>query len=558
MIRRVSAGTPLDERTRGGVLDALLAQNPTGLIVAIDPRGFFVPMPESVPIGARRPIMGHTSALELVIPGEGKTIIDTWVRAQEHGVAHAQVHLRAAPDAAVTAHFVDARSPHGCYLGLFFGVDDHVRPDPDHAPMRPRYTVVHKNLRAIITATDDMMPRILGWSRDDLVGGRSLELMHPDDHPQAIANWMDMLAAPGEARRVRVRHKHKNGGWVWVELTNYNRLADPANPHVLTEIVDVSDEMAALEALRASEHTLRRLAEALPIGVLQIDRASGVVYHNSRGAEILGGPTKGALPAWLSRLREADRAAVDTAVAQALAGGGDVDLEIEVHHPRGALRCHLRLRSLSAEAEGITGAILCLEDVTTDVRLREELRQRATYDALTGCLNRSSIMAALQLALAERRRGSSPEGVGLLFIDLDRFKEINDQLGHADGDATLVAVARRVAGVLRSDDLVGRLGGDEFLVICPRVVGPADAEAVAQRVAEAIAQPLSLSTRVLRPSASIGVTWTESGKASPDELIAHADRAMYQSKRDRRGEPVLAPPNPFSATNLDAAAFGRP
>jgi PAS domain S-box-containing protein len=105
---------------------------------------------------------------------------------------------------------------------------------------------------------------ILGWSREEMVGHRSLEVIHPEDRPRAVANWMDTRSAPGAGRRVRLRHLHRNGSWQWFEFTNHNLLGDPKHGCVVAEMVDISDEMAALEALRANERLLRRLAETLP------------------------------------------------------------------------------------------------------------------------------------------------------------------------------------------------------------------------------------------------------------------------------------------------------
>ena len=343
---------------RDVVLGSLLAQNPGALIVAISPVGFFIPMPPGVPCGEQRVIQGHSSALELVVADDAKLVIDTWVRAQEHGAAFCQVRLLAAPQEPVALHFVDASHQHGCYIGLFLCRASHVLPKPEQAVIRPRYAVMQKNLRAFITSTDEAMTRVLGWTSDELCGNRSLEYMHPDDHARAIANWMDILAAPGEARRVRVRHLRKDRSWLWVEVTNYNYLSDSADPHVRCEIVDVSDEMAALEALRASEQTLRRLAEALPMGVLQIDRAGMVVYHNERTNQILGRRTGATLTERFSNVFEQHQVACQAAVTRVLGEGSDVDLEVELLQRLGVVRCELRLRALTDAANEVTGAIL--------------------------------------------------------------------------------------------------------------------------------------------------------------------------------------------------------
>jgi len=121
---------------------------------------------------------------------------------------------------------------------------------------------------------------LLGWTPAELSGRRSLDLVHPDDHERAIASWMDMLSTPpGAARRVRLRHLHKNGQAVWFEITNHNHLADADRPGVIAEMLDISDEMAAQEAVRAAEQLMRRLTETLPLGILQIDAHCDLSTH---------------------------------------------------------------------------------------------------------------------------------------------------------------------------------------------------------------------------------------------------------------------------------------
>ena len=121
-----------------------------------------------------------------------------------------------------------------------------------------------------------------------MLGRRSLEFVHPDDHGLAIDNWMQMLAQPGPARRIRQRLLAKDGSWVWFEVTNHNLLADPEHGVVVCEMVDITEEMAAHEDLRAREQLLDRLAETVPVGLMQLDAERQVVYTNDRLHEILG------------------------------------------------------------------------------------------------------------------------------------------------------------------------------------------------------------------------------------------------------------------------------
>jgi diguanylate cyclase (GGDEF)-like protein len=181
---------------------------------------------------------------------------------------------------------------------------------------------------------------------------------------------------------------------------------------------------------------------------------------------------------------------------------------------------------------------VCLLDVTEDARLREELTHRATYDQLTGCLNRTSILEVLEALLAPARR--RPAGAAVVYVDLDRFKQVNDRLGHAAGDRLLVHVAQRLLAAVRDGDLVGRLGGDEFLVVCRHVGSAEEAMAIGERIAAAVrGSSLTLDGERVVPLLSAGIAWT-ARRTTADSLIARADAAMYQSKRFHGGAPTLA------------------
>ncbi len=217
-----------------------------------------------------------------------------------------------------------------------------------------------------------------------------------------------------------------------------------------------------------------------------------------------------------------------------MADGSDRDLEVAVKtRRRGDDRlCHLRLRALTDPDGVVAGAIVCVEDITERARSRAELEHRATYDPLTGCLNRASVLNHVDAHLAT----SSP--VGVIFLDLDDFKLVNDERGHRTGDFVLIEVVRRIEGCIRDRDTVGRLGGDEFLVICPDSHDLAGVTRIATRIADAFTVPLELGDGSIGMRASIGIARSEESRTTSESLIARADSAMYEAKRNRDGRPV--------------------
>jgi diguanylate cyclase (GGDEF)-like protein/PAS domain S-box-containing protein len=504
-------------------------------VTAIEAHGLFRSFPPSLaaivePHG--HPKLEARSALDLVDPTDRQIVIDAWDRVREIGATHSRVQLRSGADA--TIYFFDLRDDHGVLVGALVGDSELAASGVlDEFVAVPRVAMQRKNDVAVFTDVDDATTRMLGWSREQMIGHGSLEFVHPDDHDRAIESWMDMLSANGVHRRARLRYRRADGSWIWLELTNENRLADADEACVLTEALDVSEEMAAHEAVRAREHLLRRVAETVPLGLLHLDRAGAVLYANERVNEILGVPKIDDTISPFANIVAADRETFERSLAQVMLDGVDVDLEVAVATRRmGDDRlCTLRLRALNDTDGTISGAIVCVEDVTERARARAELEHRATYDPLTGCLNRASV---LQVADAHL---SSPSPVGVIFLDLDGFKLVNDELGHATGDLVLIEAVNRARSCVRDTDVVGRLGGDEFLVVCPHAHDLDGLLHTAERIATAFAAPLVVGEKQLTMRASIGVSRAAIGTTS-EELVASADAAMYEAKRNRDGRPV--------------------
>jgi len=531
----------MDPAARDEVFAALIKQHPDAFVGAVSPMGLAVPLPDGLDIGGLRPIVGAQSALALVVTEDQKITVDAWQRALGQGLANCLIHPVAAPTELVRLHLVDMTHRYGVFLMFLTGLSGHPHGQSlEHEPIRPRLVTVHKDQVAVITSADPEVALVLGWTAAELTGTRTLDLVHPDDQQRAIASWMDMLASPqGEARRVRLRHVHRDGHPIWFEITNYNLLADPGNPRVVAEMLDISDEMAAQEALRAGEKLMRRLTETIPMGIVQIDAARRIVYQNERAARAIGAGLGDVLgDDYLGPIVPGDRPDIDAAIAAVLDAGADIDVEYGHRGERGLRRVRANLRSLTAESGEVTGAIICLTDVTEDVRLRDELKQRASFDALTGCRNRASTLSALGEALAGPGR---TRGTAVIFIDLNDFKQVNDRYGHAAGDQLLTHVANRLRGAVRDGDVVGRFGGDEFVVICADVATADRARRIGESLLTALGEGcLEVAGAQLLPQASIGVAWGDSATSAPDALIARADTAMYTAKKTRTGRLALA------------------
>jgi diguanylate cyclase (GGDEF)-like protein/PAS domain S-box-containing protein len=508
-------------------LDELLIAHPTALVAAMGDDARPVAVPESVPLHGHR-TFGGRSGLEVIAPADQLAFIAAWERSHFEAVVCLDVHLSVDPDRAVTVYFIDAQAEHGVHLLLAIADDPGFVLDAmatHEATTRP-IAHVRKDAVSVILGIDRATTVLLGWQEDDLIGRRTIEFVHPDDVQRAIDSWMEMRSGDGSGR-LRVRYRHAHGHYVWVEVTNHNHLDDPDVACIVSEMVDISVEMAQLEAMRDRERLLGRLAEALPIGICHLRPDGEVAYSNDPLTALLGEiDNAGTL---VGVVAPGDRRSVELALERALLGQPQ-SLEVGVTRGAEERRCELTFRVLTGDSGNVDGVIMCAADVTDRSRLRSELEHRASHDALSGCLNRAATVAAIERALRDWGQ------VAVAYMDLDDFKATNDEFGHAAGDELLRVAAARLRSAFRGDDQIGRIGGDEFVVICRQ--GNADFEpaALVERLTSAINGDVMFARQRIPLRASVGAAVSELGEIDAEAVLTRADAAMYSAKRRSRAE----------------------
>lgn len=529
---------PFSREVLDATVDGLLAQEPPVRVAALAETGLCVPMPSAVPLRSHPVLPRHESVLELICPADIVPVIHAWDEARRRGAASVAVRLLEAPDTEVLLHFLDARERWGVFLRFLVGsAEVSATSDANSDLLRPRVGMMTKDRVANVLSCDDALTRMLGWARSDIVGQRSIDLVHVDDQAKAVAIWMDVLASPGAWRRLRLRHLRGDGRWQWVELTNENLINHPDHGYVRTEVIDISEEMAATEALRENELLMRQLTDALPVGIAQLDEDTGrVIYSNDQLAALLG-RTISTTEDLLNCV--ADEAGLAAALL-AVRGGASLDLEVDVPTAEGCRHVALSIRGLLSGNGEATGALLCISDITEAKLLREQLASEARVDGLTGCLRRSVAMEHIDWLVKSLELAAG--SVTVLFVDLDGFKRVNDRHGHAAGDALLHEVGRRLRGYAGPRGVVGRVGGDEFVLVTPDFSTAEDAQAAGQRLMDLLQDPVEVGGQLLVPRASVGTAWTTE-HMDADALVAQADAEMYRVKRrgpDRR-RPVNHP-----------------
>ncbi|HEX5714667.1 MAG TPA: EAL domain-containing protein [Thermoanaerobaculia bacterium] len=291
----------------------------------------------------------------------------------------------------------------------------------------------------------------------------------------------------------------------------------------------------AEEELRESEERYALAVRGANDGLWDWRLSTGQIYFSPRWKAMLGlhdEEVREDPEEWLSRVHPDDIKAVRGALAAHLEGRTPhFESEHRIRQQDGNYRWvqnrGIAVRDRSGQPYRMAGS---QSDITTRKTAEERLQHNALHDALTGLPNRALFLDRLGLAIAHTWRRSDYM-FAVFFLDLDRFKNINDSLGHSAGDALLVALAKRLELLLRPGDTVARLGGDEFAILLDDVAGPTQATRVAQRIHRELALPFNLGGHEVFTSASLGITLSSrGGYEHPEEVLRDADTAMYRAK----------------------------
>jgi diguanylate cyclase (GGDEF)-like protein/PAS domain S-box-containing protein len=374
------------------------------------------------------------------------------------------------------------------------------------------------------------LERLLGYQPGELVGQSFLDVTHPDDLESGVHLHRSLVDGEVGAMSVRKRYLRKDGDDVWADLSVAAvRDSEGRFRHNVAQMTDATVEVEALRKLARSEERFRLAMTAAPVGMAISDPEGRFVQVNDAlcsllgldEAELLGSTVGGFLAPGEEGLIE------HVSVALAQPGASTFRHQHRLVSPTRSLWVEHSASVLRDETGAPVFYVHQFADHTEAHELRQDLEYRASHDALTGVVNRGELMTQLAHSL---RRGQGGAGwLGVLFCDIDNLKPLNDEYGHHTGDVAIQIVAERLRSAVRSQDLVARIGGDEFVVLLEGLHSREQLAAIAEKCRATVQGPVPDQGHSIEVSVSVGAVLAGQDE-SADEVLARADHALHRAK----------------------------
>jgi len=376
-------------------------------------------------------------------------------------------------------------------------------------------------------------------------------VMHPEDSIKAQHILSQHFNGELDFFEIETRLKHKDGHYIWVIiLGKVTERDDDGKPkRMIGTHRDISERKSNEEQITVTSQLLKESEHLGKLGGWKLDLKTDDLFwtdeiyriHETSSEEF--NPT---VDSGIDRYLPESRAILSKALYHAINNGVGYDLELESYTIKGN-KIDVRTTCTVSHDQGIpvklTGILQDISDRKVNQRKLEKsnhdledansaLKISAHYDPLTGLPNRSLLTGIIDKALL--KASSHKNHVAIVFIDLDGFKQVNDAHGHNIGDELLKKIARQLTKVLRKVDTLSRIGGDEFVAVIDELSDPSESHAILSRMLKSVSGTIVVQKKLLKVSASIGVTFYPSDNVSPDHLIRHADHAMYIAKQTGR------------------------
>lgn len=365
-------------------------------------------------------------------------------------------------------------------------------------------------------------------------------------NPEDRQRWKEILDQEGVVFGFETKFMRWDGSVLWARDSARVVRDEAGNTlHYEGSVEDITEQKMAEEALRQSEERYALAAAAANDGLWDWDVESGDIYFSERWLSMCGCfPDEGdmSIEFWFDRVHPDDRKRLQHSITDHLQGNSDhFECEYRLRHARGEDRWMLARGLAVFNSNGLATRMAGSQtDITSRKQAEEKLLHDALHDSLTGLPNRALFIDRLTQSMARLRRFRSHR-FAVLFLDLDRFKVINDSLGHAVGDELLIAVGERLGNVVREMDTVARFGGDEFAILLDESGTKEEAIGAARRIEATLQKPFELSDSEVFTSASVGIALSSAGYNTVEHMLRDADIAMYRAKGGDKGYEIFSP-----------------
>ncbi|MEM9292927.1 MAG: EAL domain-containing protein [Acidobacteriota bacterium] len=413
-----------------------------------------------------------------------------------------------------------------------------------HAVRNVNEAIYIFDLDGTIIYVNDAFTRTYGWSSEEVLG-HNVSMLVAESEVSLRDQSADLPAMAGA--QVEQSHRRRDGR-VFPALVSFSNLYDERGLEraEVAVVWDISQRKRSEQALRESEERYALAARGANDGLWDWDLRTGEIYFSQRWKSMMGYSDEeigGSLDDWLRLVHPEDVEHLQAHLEAHLSGSTPhFESEQRIRHKDGEYRWMLARGLAVRDSEG---NVYRMAGSQTDITERKEAEQQllhdAVHDTLTRLPNRALFLDRLGSALARAHR--RPEYLfAVIFLDLDRFKLVNDSLGHMVGDELLVALGQRLAQCLRLVDTVARLGGDEFAVLIDDLDRPEDALEVSHRIQQELKRPFNLAGHEVFANASMGIALSSTGYERAEDVLRDADTAMYRAKAQPEQRPVVFDP----------------